>query len=116
MNIDRSVKAYFIASLPPLFWSGNFLISRVLRDDVPPLQMSFWRWVCAFIILLFICLPKIKQHKDKIKQELKFLVLLGLLGVTSYNCLIYSAMHYTTVTNASIINSAMPVVTFLFVV
>ncbi len=76
--------------------------------------MSFWRWVCAFSILLLFCLPRIKEHKEQIKKELKFLMLLGLFGVTSYNCFIYSAMHYTTVINASIINSVMPVVTFLF--
>jgi drug/metabolite transporter (DMT)-like permease len=77
------------------------------------LQMSFWRWACAFLILLLICLPRIKEHYGQIKKEFKFLLILGLFGVTSYNCLIYSAMHYTTVINASIINSVMPVVTFL---
>ena len=40
--------AYFLAILPPLFWSGNFLIARVMRDEIPPIQMSFWRWTVAF--------------------------------------------------------------------
>jgi drug/metabolite transporter (DMT)-like permease len=108
------ISAYIIASLPPLFWSGNFLLARLMRDDIPPLQMSFWRWVFAFLILLPFCLAKFNEYKTQIRKELKYLLLLGLVGVTAYNCFIYSAMHFTTVVNASIINSLMPVVTFMF--
>jgi drug/metabolite transporter (DMT)-like permease len=84
-----------------------------MRDDIPPLQMSFWRWVFAFLILLPFSIKKLKENKTQVGKELKFLVLLGLIGVTSYNCFIYSAMHYTSVVNASIINTLMPVVIFI---
>ncbi|MGY8814809.1 MAG: DMT family transporter, partial [Gammaproteobacteria bacterium] len=109
----NNLTAYIIASLPPLFWSGNFLLARLMRDDIPPLQMSFWRWVFAFLILLPFSIKKLKENKTQVGKELKFLVLLGLIGVTSYNCFIYSAMHYTSVVNASIINTLMPVVIFI---
>ena len=76
--------------------------------------MSFWRWVTAFLILLPFVSKSLRKHLSTIGSELKYLVLLGLVGITAFNCFIYSAMHYTTVVNASIINSLMPVVTFMF--
>ena len=85
-----------------------------MRDDIPPLQMSFWRWVFAFLILLPFSIKNLQTHKSQVRKEFKLLMLLGLVGVTSYNCFIYSAMHFTTVVNASIINTLMPVVIFIF--
>lgn len=106
-------RACLYASLPPLFWSGNFLIARIMRDQIPPFQMSFWRWTLAFLIILPFALRSYKQHRETLYREWRYLLLLGAVGVTAYNCFIYNALHYTTVVNASIIASLMPVVTFI---
>ncbi|MDX1485164.1 MAG: DMT family transporter [Alphaproteobacteria bacterium] len=105
--------AYFYAALPPLFWSGNFLIARVMRDDIPPIQMSFSRWGLAFVILLPFAAARFRGQGAQIRTELPFLLLLGAVGITAFNCFIYAALHYTTVVNASLINTMMPVMTFL---
>jgi drug/metabolite transporter (DMT)-like permease len=106
--------AYLIAALPPLFWSGNFLLARLMRDEMPPLQMSFWRWVLALAILLPFCLGPLRADWPKIRGNLPFLAFLGLIGVTAFNCLVYIALHHTTVVNAALVNALLPVVTFLF--
>lgn len=105
--------AYLFAVLPPLFWSGNFLIARFMRNEIPPIQMSFWRWVLAFLILLPFTAPHFRGQGARIRQELPFLCVIGVVGITAFNCFIYSALHYTTVVNAALINTLMPVVTFL---
>lgn len=103
--------AYWIAVLPPLFWSGNFLIARLLRNDIPPIQMSFWRWLLAFVILLpFIWAPW-RRDWTKIRSQLPFLAVLGAIGVTAFNCFVYTALHHTTVINAALVNALLPVVT-----
>jgi drug/metabolite transporter (DMT)-like permease len=84
-----------------------------MRDAIPPFQMSFWRWFVAFLILLPFGLPALRAHRDRLRAEGPFLVALGILGVTAFNCFIYVALHYTTAINAALINSLMPVVTFL---
>ncbi|MDQ4062050.1 MAG: DMT family transporter [Pseudomonadota bacterium] len=106
--------AYVIASLPPLFWSGNFLIARLMRDAIPPFQMSFWRWTLAFAILLPFAWTTGRERWPQLRQEAPYLAFLGLIGVTAFNCFIYVALHHTTVVNAALINSLMPAVTFLF--
>lgn len=105
--------AYFIAALPPLFWAGNFLLARMYRGDIPPLQMSFWRWVIAMVILLAMTGPAVRANSALIRKELPMLALLGLLGVTAFSSFVYTALHYTTVINGSLVNSMLPVVTFI---
>ena len=104
---------YIFAVLPPLFWAGNFLLARMFRDAIPPFQMSFWRWVLAFLILLALALPHLRSQASQIRKELPFLAFLGAVGITAFNCLVYKALHHTTVINAALINSLMPVITFL---
>jgi drug/metabolite transporter (DMT)-like permease len=104
---------YAMAALPPLFWSGNFLIARLMRDEIPPIQMSFWRWALAFAILLPFCATAIRADWPRIRGNLPFLALLGAIGVTAFNCFVYAALHYTTVVNAALVNALLPVVTFI---
>jgi drug/metabolite transporter (DMT)-like permease len=103
---------YLVAALPPLFWSGNFLVARLMRDKIPPIQMSFWRWVLALLILLPFCLGHLRREWPRLRANLPFLALLGGVGVTAFNCFVYAALHHTTVVNASLVNSLLPVVTF----
>ncbi|MGQ3027678.1 MAG: DMT family transporter [Ferrovibrionaceae bacterium] len=99
--------------MPPLFWAGNFLVARVMRDAIPPFQMSFWRWAAAFVILLPFAIAQGRADTAQWRRELPFLAFLGAVGVTAFNCFIYAALHHTTVISAAFINSFMPVATFL---
>jgi len=109
-----ALSVYLAATLPPLFFSGNFLIARMMRDDIPPIQMSFWRWSLALAILLPFASTPLRRDWPMIRTNLPFLAILGAIGVTAFNCFVYSALHFTTVVNAALINSLLPVVTVLF--
>ncbi len=104
---------WLLAALPPLFWSGNFLLARIMADQIPPVQMSLWRWVAAFLILLPFGLHAVRGHGARLRAELPFLVVLGGVGITAFNCFIYAALHHTTVVNAALINTLLPVFTFI---
>ena len=106
-----ALAAYLVAVLPPLFWSGNFLVARLMRGEIPPIQMSFWRWLLALAILLPFIVAPVRRDWSRIRSQLAFLALLGAIGVTAFNCFVYVALHYTTVVNAALVNSLLPVVT-----
>lgn len=40
-----------------LFWSGNMVLGRGIRADVPPLALAFWRWAIAFALILPLAWP-----------------------------------------------------------
>ena len=102
---------YLLLALTTLFWSGNMVLGRAIRDDVPPLSLAFWRWSIALALTLPLALPHLRTQWPLLKQGWKAIVVLGLLGVGGYNTLAYIALQYTTATNAALLNSFIPVAT-----
>jgi drug/metabolite transporter (DMT)-like permease len=102
---------YLLLTLTVLFWSGNMVVGRGIRADVPPLALAFWRWAIAFLLVLPLAWPHFKAQWPLLRQAWKPIVLLGLLGVGSYNTFAYIALQYTSATNAVLLNSFIPVVT-----
>ena len=102
---------YLLLTLTVLSWSGNMVIGRGVRGDIPPLSFAFWRWVIAFALILPLALPHLKTQWPLLKKGWKPLLVLGLLGVGGYNTFAYLALQDTTATNAALLNSFIPIAT-----
>ncbi len=101
---------YILLTLSALFWSGNFVLSRGMHAEIPPIGLAFWRWTVALLILAPFGLRLVYQQRELIKQHRRFMLFQGLLGVTGFNTLIYLAMQSTTAINAVLVNSCIPVI------
>ena len=95
--------------LATLFWSGNFVLGRALHEHIPPVALSFWRWTVAFLIVLGFALPHLRKDFDALWRQRGLVVVLAALGVASFNALVYYGLNTTTVTNAVLMQSIMPV-------
>jgi drug/metabolite transporter (DMT)-like permease len=102
---------YLLLTLTALFWSGNMVLGRGIRADVPPMALAFWRWALAFALVLPLALPHLKEQWPLLKKGWKPVVILGLIGVGGYNTFAYIALQYTSATNAVLLNSFIPVAT-----
>ncbi len=102
---------YLLLTLTALFWSGNMVIGRGVRGDVPPMALAFWRWAIALALVLPLALPHLKTQWPQLKQGWQPVLLLGVLGVGCYNTFAYIALQYTSATNAVLLNSFIPVAT-----
>jgi drug/metabolite transporter (DMT)-like permease len=102
---------YLLLTLTALFWSGNMVLGRGIRADVPPMALAFWRWAIAFALVLPLALPHFKSQWPLLKQGWKPVLILGLIGVGGYNTFAYIALQYTSATNAVLLNSFIPVAT-----
>lgn len=91
-----------------LLWSGNAIVGRVVRDAVPPFTLALGRWTGALIVLLPFAWRHLPQDAPALRAHWKGTLLLGLLGVAGFNALLYSALHYTTATNALLVQSIQP--------
>jgi drug/metabolite transporter (DMT)-like permease len=100
---------YVLLTLAPLFWAANMVLGRAMRNDIPPVAMSFWRWMLAGLILLPFVWRDVRKHLPVIRREWKVLGLLGLLSVTLFNTLCYIGLQWTTATNGTLFNSIIPV-------
>lgn len=101
---------YLLLTLTVLFWSGNMVLGRGMREDVPPFALAFWRWAIAFGLTLPFAWPHRRQW-PLLLSGWKAVALLGVLGVGGYNTFAYLALQLTTATNAVLLNSFIPVAT-----
>ena len=102
---------YLLLTLTALFWSGNMVLGRGIRADVPPMALAFWRWAIALALVTPLALPHLKEQWPCLKKGWKPILFLGLLGVGCYNTFAYVALQYTGATNAVLLNSFIPIVT-----
>jgi len=106
---NKKYLPYFIMVLPPLFWAGNFIIGRAVSHLHAPLGLSFWRWFLASIMLLPFVIKPLWQQRQIIIQNIGKIFILSILGVSSFNSLAYISLQYTTATNATLLNSFIPI-------
>lgn len=102
---------YLLLVLASLFWAGNMVMGRGLRDDLPPVALAFWRWVVAFVCVLPLALPHLKAEWPLLRAAWRQVIFLGVFGVGCYNTFSYVAVQYTTATSATLLNSFIPVAT-----
>lgn len=102
---------YLLLTLTALFWSGNMVLGRGIRADIPPFALAFWRWAIALALILPLALPHLKSQWPLLKKGWRPILILGILGVGCYNTFAYIALQYTAATNAVLLNSFIPVAT-----
>jgi len=100
---------YLLLTLTVLFWSGNMVVGRGLREAVPPMSLAFARWTLALLLTLPFAWPHLKTLRGMTRKQWGVLVVLGVLGVGAYNTLAYVALVHTTATNAALLNSFIPI-------
>lgn len=99
---------YVLLALATLFWSGNFVLGRAVSGRIPPVGLAFWRWAGAFAVLLPLSFRLLKEQGPLLRRSWRILLPLGILGVGSFNTLVYVGLRGTTATNAVLLNSACP--------
>ena len=105
---------YLLLVLTTLFWSGNFVISRGMHAEIPPLALSFWRWTIAFLILSCFAVRHLWEQRDVARKHFRFIAIQGVLGVGGFNTFVYLAVQSTTAINAVLVNSCIPVLIAVF--
>lgn len=102
---------YLLLTLTALFWSGNMVLGRGIRADIPPIALAFWRWSIALLLVLPLAWPHWRPQRHLLAGHWPALLILAALGIAGYNTLAYLALQTTTATNAVLLNSFIPVAT-----
>lgn len=104
------VSPYLLLALANLFWAGNWIVGRGMRADVPPIALSFWRWVIALACLLPLAWPHLRRDRALLAAGWRSLAVLGILGTCLYNALTYLGLQQTEAINGLLLNSFIPIV------
>jgi len=100
--------AFTLLALANLFWAGNWVLGRALRDAFDPVSLNFYRWLVALVALAPFALPGLAAKRELIRRHAGLLALLALLGVSVFQSLVYLGLESTTAVNAVLINCSGP--------
>lgn len=100
---------YLLLTLSVLFWSGNFIVGRAVRADIPPIALAFWRWTGASLLVFLWAWPHLRSDWKIIRRNWSIVILLSIIGVASFNALVYTGLHFTIALNAFLMQAMMPV-------
>jgi len=106
---EHAARAYLMLATAGLCWSGTHVVARAMAGHVPPIGAALVRWAVPSVLLLAVAWPYLKRDWPLIKRHWPVLVLLGIPGGIIFSALQHTGMIYTTVMNASIMNSMSPV-------
>jgi len=101
-------RAYAMLALVMVLWAGNSIVGRAVRLDVPPLAFGFGRWLLATGLLLPWSLPAIRRDWPVVRRHCRAIIGLGVLGIALFNSLLYTGLHFTTASNAMLIQACVP--------
>ncbi|WP_163971888.1 DMT family transporter [Oceanobacillus halotolerans] len=106
------IYSYILLIFVVIFFAGNILTGKAI-NELPPFTIAFFRLVVAFIVLFPIGFRKALQYREQFMAYKKPFLIMTLSGITFFNTLIYAALQFTTSTNVSVLETAIPVVTVL---
>lgn len=110
---NQPTSAWLLLLMAPLFMATNPVIGKAAVDIVPPIALSFWRWLIAFLILLPFAWRGLSDHSQVLWQHRWLILLLGALGMGVCGVFVYIALHTTTSINTGLIYAASPVLILL---
>ena len=107
-NPGARTSAFLLLALANLFWAGNWVIGRALRDSLDPLTLNFYRWLIVVLVLAPFAWPALRAHRALLLRHARWLFVLALTGVVVFQLLIYTGLRTTTTVNAVLLNSSSP--------
>lgn len=89
------------------------VVSKMSAGVISPETISFYRWVVAIAVLAPFLTGGFRQEWPVVRRHLGRIFILAVLGMVSYQALVYVAAKTTTATNIAIIGALIPMVSVI---
>jgi len=109
--LGKNKKVYCLMFLTSLFWAGAFIGGKFGVRELSPISLTFLR---LFFASIFVGIFTFKIDPKSLKLNMKdvgIMTTLAVVGVVGYQVLLFTALKYTTSSNASILVSFSPLIT-----
>lgn len=106
-------KAYLYLVIATLSWGGNAVAGKLAVGHISPMMLTFWRWAFAVAIIFAISVPQLRKDWPVVRKRLPILIFYGVVGYTTFNAVLYTALEYTTAINVAIEQAGIPMLIFL---
>jgi drug/metabolite transporter (DMT)-like permease len=99
---------YLLLSITALCWAGNAIVGRLAAGHIPPVTLSFLRWLFAFLIILPFAWKHLVRDWGAIRARSGIMIVLSITGIGAFNTLQYWALEHTEALNTLLLQSAGP--------
>jgi drug/metabolite transporter (DMT)-like permease len=99
---------YLLLTLTTLAWAGNAVASRLATGHISPMALTALRWVGVVALLAPFMTRPIREAAPVLVPIWRRILVMGGLGFTAFNALMYAAAYHTNV-NIAIFQGAVPV-------
>lgn len=113
MEIILHKKAYLCLVIATLSWGGNAVAGKLAVGHISPMMLTFSRWAIAVAIIFAISVPQLKKDWPVVRKRLPILIFYGIVGYTTFNAVLYTALNYTTAINVAIEQAGIPMLIFI---
>src|SRR5690625_3435850 len=108
MNQKLTPFTVFLLILLTLLWASNAVVGKLVVALVPPITLNFFRWLLAFVLLLFIG-GRVLAPRSELWSHWRYYAALGLTGIGLYNALQYLAFQTSCPINVTLVGASMPI-------
>jgi drug/metabolite transporter (DMT)-like permease len=108
MNHPLNFTTILLLLTPPFLWAGNAIAGRMMSHLASPFFINSIRWTVALLILLPLG-RRVLRRDSGLWPYWKRFAILGLLGTSLYNGLLYLALHTSSPINVTLVGASMPV-------
>jgi drug/metabolite transporter (DMT)-like permease len=100
---------YLLLTLTTLSWAGNAIASRLATGHISPMALTAMRWVGVVALLAPFMYRPVMADAPVLLPIWRRIVVMGALGFTAFNALMYAAAYHTTAVNMAIFQGSIPV-------
>ena len=108
----RTTHAYGLIAATVLTWAIGVVIARAVHQEIPPIGLSFWRWIMATLILLPFVWGSLRKDTQLVIKNLRYFWVQGIF-MTGGGMLLFLAVNFTTAINVALVNATQPILTVL---
>jgi drug/metabolite transporter (DMT)-like permease len=99
---------YLLLSIAAACWAGNAIVGKLATGHVPPVTLSFLRWLLAFLIILPIAWRHVMQDWKTIRSSLGIMILVSITGIGAFNTMQYWSLEHTQAINTLLLQPTAP--------
>lgn len=110
--MNKNIKAVIYMIIAIFIWGVSFLSIKTVVQVVPPMTQGAIRFSISAVCLYIFSRKKVELFKID-KEDIKYFVLAGLVGITLYFYFENSSMIYLDASIASLLIATIPIFTLL---
>lgn len=103
---------YVLMIIVVFIYAGNIIVGKAI-NELYPFTITFFRLLVAFLFLLPLGYRGALDARHTFITYKRPFFMMALTGIALFNTFLYGALQFTSATNVSVLESAIPVVTLL---